>query len=210
MTPRDSTDIAEITILTALASGDPQAGLEVGSRLRHADQQAGPTSKNVISAPGQLGSTVCDSAAMRAEMEALGFVWLDEPATDRDALLTQYVRLQMPDGWELRRGSDSRQQFLHDERGVRRVSLYDVGQFWDPFCATTLIHVGGDIVTRLVYGKATADEVCWDALTADEREQVFDGLRDFETKAEQFPDIYGETAAKAAVWLAQLEARPSK
>lgn len=196
-------DYAKIAALTAMASGDAEGALDAASRMQAADRQAGNADR-VVQAPGQIGSPISDAAAMRAEMERLGFVWLDEPSTDRQTLLTQYVRLQMPEGWSLRRSDDSRLRYLVDERGVRRVSLYDVHQFWDPYAVTNLISVAGDIVTRLVYGDETADDLGWPVLTEDERTETLQRLREQVAKGEESPKIYADTAAKAAAWLERL------
>lgn len=214
-----------------LMTGDGQEALEAVSRKQVSDSRAGATER-VIKAPGQLGSPISDGATMRAQMEALGFIWLDEPSTDPHELLTQYVRLQMPEGWTLERSSDHRQQYVHDERGVRRVSLYDVGQFWDPYCATTLLHLGYDVSVRLIYGRhpelgevrwddrsdeqARAavrehllEEVRWEALSADERELVRETLRAKAAEGARFPDLHPETNARIADWIEQLAQAPA-
>lgn len=196
-------DYGRIAGWMALASGEAEGSLEAASRMAVADARAGGDER-VIKAPGQLGSTISDPAAIRAAMEALGFEWLEEPSTDPRQLLTQYVRLRLPEGWTLRRGSDHRQQYIHDPRGVRRVSLYDVGQFWDPYCATTLLDLGYDISTTLCYGEqVSAEDVHWDALSADEREQVRQSLADLVAKG-QDSRAYAETGKRAAAWLERL------
>lgn len=209
-----------------ILTGDGEEALDAVSRKQVGDSRAGGSDR-VIKAPGQLGSSICDSAQIRAQMEELGFEWLDEPSTDRQELLTQYIRLRMPEGWTLQRGSDYRQQYIHDERGVRRVSLYDAGQFWDPYVCTQLLSVGYSVSVRLVYGRHPElgevlwdgsstpeqrealcahliEEVRWEALTTDERTQVLAALRQKADEGARFPDLHPETNARIADWIERL------
>jgi hypothetical protein len=126
----------------------------------------------------------------RSGLEAMGFIWLEEPpANPRPA---DYVTVKPPEHWTV----EVHTMYLTlicDERGIARVSLYNNHQWWDSFAKTEVMDVG-----RVAAGILSQDEsatlasVRWHSFTPEEQASALDSLRQRGTD-------------RAAYWLERLQ-----
>jgi len=145
--------------------------------------------------PRAVNLPVHITGGSRADLEALGFVWQQEPPVNPEP--AAYVAVVPPEYWTTTVESMHR-TVIHDERGVMRVLVYDNHQWWDRFAKTEVQNVGRSAVYTLVRDEtATLASVRWHALTADEQATGLAELRELYER-----DLPVE---RANHWLARLE-----
>ncbi len=130
----------------------------------------------------------------RADLEAAGFVWLEEPAENPGP--ADYVTVVPPEDWTVEVLSMYLTS-IRDERGIEMVTLYDNHQFWDSFAKTEVKKVGRNAAWRLEQdNSATLASVRWHAFTAEEQAMVIATLENLRDRDE---------STRAAYWLKRLK-----
>lgn len=127
------------------------------------------------------------------EFEALGFR-KGEPVPG-DPL---FVEATLPDGWRKEAGEHSMGSHIVDERGVRRVSVFYKAAFYDRRADMSLLNVGSNLATQVLYGdEPAALPEQWDVLTDAERTDFGEALLYALHEAEEYPTIYREQGIRA-------------
>ncbi|MFF1633953.1 hypothetical protein [Leifsonia sp. NPDC058248] len=108
------------------------------------------------------------------ELEALGFVKGER--VPRDDLFT---RATLPAGWKREASDHAMWSYIVDERGIRRVSVFYKAAFYDRNASASITSVAGEMASNVRYGDTPVELPAeWPLLTADERTDFADWLRD--------------------------------
>ena len=142
----------------------------------------------------------------RRELEALGVVVLDDLPADKRERESSFVRIRIPEGWSLHKSRYIGVQDIVDERGVKRITTNDNGQWWDRYVSTVVVHQGSEVPLRLLYGDGDLDSVLWDRFTDEEKEEAKQGLLKYASR--EYIGSSAETSAKAQEWLDTIDALP--
>ena len=124
----------------------------------------------------------------REKFEALGFVFGELVEGD-----DMFIRVTLPEGWS-RKGSEHQMwSYVHDERGLPRVSVFYKAAFYDRSAHCSLLNVGREYATKFFYGNPTdsdyidVKEEWWPLMTSDEMEFA---MVELEAKANETPESW--------------------